>query len=108
VVGVYLGYDKPRHLGRDATGGHLAAPVAKEFFKDALAGKPATQFQPPIGIKLIPVDAKTGQRPGPGSKVITEAFKPGTAPPDNYVSAANSPDTITPDVDGAVRRGGLY
>ena len=27
VVGVYLGYDKPRHLGRGATGGVLAAPI---------------------------------------------------------------------------------
>ena len=31
VVGVYMGYDKPRHLGRGATGGHLAAPIVKEF-----------------------------------------------------------------------------
>src|ERR1700728_2122386 len=26
VVGIYIGYDKPRNLGRNATGGHLAAP----------------------------------------------------------------------------------
>ena len=39
----------------------------------------------PPGIKLIRVDAKTGMRAGPGDpKVILEAFKPGTAPPDNY------------------------
>jgi penicillin-binding protein 1A len=111
VVGVYLGYDKPRHLGRDATGGHLAAPIAKEFFKAALADKPATQFQPPVGIKLIPVDPKTGQRPGPGSRTILEAFKPGTAPPDNYVATGPGPvDSvgISPEADRAVRGGGLY
>ena len=33
VVGVYMGYDKPRHLGRGATGGHLAAPIVKDFMK---------------------------------------------------------------------------
>ena len=31
VVGVYLGYDKPRHLGRGATGGVLAAPIVRGF-----------------------------------------------------------------------------
>ena len=41
AVGVYMGYDKPRHLGRGATGGHLSAPIAKDFFKAALADKPA-------------------------------------------------------------------
>ena len=39
VVGIYLGYDKPRHLGRGATGGHLSAPIVKEFLKVALADK---------------------------------------------------------------------
>jgi penicillin-binding protein 1A len=86
VVGVYVGYDKPRNLGRGATGGHLAAPIAKDFFKLALADKPAVPFRVPAGIKLIRVDAKSGMRAGPGDggRTILEAFKPGTAPPDNY------------------------
>ncbi|MCP9626618.1 penicillin-binding protein 1A [Rhodopseudomonas palustris] len=86
VVGIYFGYDKPRNLGRGATGGHLAAPVAKDFFKLALADKPAVPFRVPAGIKLIRVDAKSGMRAGPGDggRTILEAFKPGTAPPDNY------------------------
>ena len=28
VVGLYLGYDKPRSLGKTAQGGHTAAPIA--------------------------------------------------------------------------------
>jgi penicillin-binding protein 1A len=109
VVGVYLGYDKPRHLGRDATGGHLAAPVAKDFLKAALADRPAMPFQPPVGIKLIPVDPKTGQRPTPGSRTIIEAFKPGTAPPDNYDSSGVETVGVTPEAGrAAVRGGGLY
>jgi penicillin-binding protein 1A len=86
TVGVYLGYDKPRHLGRGATGGHVAAPVVADFLKVALADKPAVPFRVPAGIKLIRIDAKTGMRVGPGQTggVILEAFKPGTAPPDSY------------------------
>ena len=84
VVGIYVGYDKPRALGKGAAGGHLAAPIAKDFLKLALADKPAVPFKVPAGIKLIRVDAKSGMRSGPGGGGILEAFKPGTAPPDNY------------------------
>src|SRR6201990_3592442 len=85
VVGLYVGYDKPRSLGRSAQAGHPAALIARDFMKLALADKPATPFKIPAGIKLIRVDAKTGMRAGPEStKTILEAFKPGTAPSDNY------------------------
>src|SRR5437868_945690 len=84
AVGVYIGYDKPRHLGRGATGGHVAAPIVKDFFKVALADKPPVPFRVPAGIKLVRVDPKSGMRAGPGSGGLLEAFKPGTAPPDNY------------------------
>ncbi|MET4799096.1 penicillin-binding protein 1A [Bradyrhizobium sp. LB11.1] len=88
AVAIYMGYDKPRPLGKGnaATGGHLAAPIARDFLKLALADKPAVPFKVPAGIKLIRVVAKTGMRAGPGetSGTILEAFKPGTAPPDNY------------------------
>src|SRR5690348_2466370 len=84
AVGVYIGYDKPRHLGKGATGGHLAAPIVKDFFKLALVDKPAVPFKVPAGIKLVRVDPKSGMRAGPGGGGILEAFKPGTAPPDNY------------------------
>jgi penicillin-binding protein 1A len=125
VVGVYLGYDKPRHLGRGGTGGHLAAPIVKEFLKVALADKPAAPFRVPPGIKLVRVDLKSGTRAGPGTeRAILEAFKPGTAPPDSYsiVGDGAGPDDgrswgdrgrffgVSPDADRAVRSGtgGLY
>ncbi|HEY1364435.1 MAG TPA: penicillin-binding protein 1A [Xanthobacteraceae bacterium] len=116
VVGVYLGYDKPRHLGRGATGGVLAAPIVRDFMKVALADKPAVPFRVPAGIKLIRIDPKTGMRAAPGDqRVILEAFKPGTAPPDNYavigVTDANGqPLGVSPEADRAIRSGtgGLY
>jgi penicillin-binding protein 1A len=122
VVGIYMGYDKPRPLGRGnaATGGHLAAPIARDFMKLALADKPPTPFKIPAGIKLIRVDAKSGMRVGPGDTgrgVILEAFKPGTAPPDSYsvigvadADRAIMPQGTSPDAGYIIRpgTGGLY
>ena len=117
AVGVYMGYDKPRHLGRGATGGHLAAPIVKEFLKMALADRPAVPFRVPPGIKLIRIDGKTGLRAGPGAQsAILEAFKPGTAPPDaaSIIGMAppdgQQPAAVSPEAERALRTGtgGLY
>lgn len=94
VVGVYVGYDKPKPLGRGQTGGHVAAPIVRDFLKVALADKPAVPFRVPPGIKLIRVDHKSGLRAGPGTdKAILEAFKPGTAPADNYSVVGDGGDS---------------
>ncbi|NPU13011.1 penicillin-binding protein 1A [Bradyrhizobium sp. 83012] len=106
AVAIYMGYDKPRPLGKGnaATGGHLAAPIAKDFMKLALADKPATPFKIPAGIKLVRVDSKTGMRasPGDGGRTIMEAFKPGTAPPDNYsvIGVADADGRMMPSQSG--------
>src|SRR3979490_2508214 len=113
VVGLYLGYDKPRSLGRSAQGGHTAAPIARDFMKLALADKPATPFKVPPGIKLVRVDSKSGTRASPGQSAgtILEAFKPGTSPSDNYsavgvADADGRPLIMSPDADRANSRFG--
>jgi len=116
VVGVYIGYDKPRSLGRGATGGHLAAPVFTEFMQMALADKAPVPFRVPAGLNFIPIDRRTGLRAQPGDDgVILEAFKPGTAPPDTYsiigyTDTMGRPLTVAPESDRAVisGTGGLY
>jgi penicillin-binding protein 1A len=116
AVGLYIGYDKPRAMGRGQTGGPLAAPIFRDFMQVALADKPATPFRVPAGLKLIRIDAKTGMRAGSGGgNVILEAFKPGTSPPESYsvigfTDAQGRPISITPEADRAVRTGtgGLY
>jgi penicillin-binding protein 1A len=114
LAGLYVGYDKPRPLGKGATGGHLAAPIFADFMKVALADKAPVPFRVPPGIKLIRIDRKSGMRAsGEGPGTILEAFKPGTAPPDSYsvIGASSSgPITVSPEADRAVTTGtgGLY
>ncbi len=79
AVGVYLGYDRPRSLGGAVTAAQFAAPVFRDFMKMALADKPATPFRVPAGIKLVKIDAASGNKTE-GDGGIVEAFKPGTAP----------------------------
>jgi penicillin-binding protein 1A len=81
TVGVYVGYDNPEPMGREATGGQLAAPIVAEFMREALRDVAATPFRVPAGIQLIPIDPNTGERAAYGdANVILEAFKPGEDP----------------------------
>ncbi len=116
VCGVFIGYDKPRPMGRGQTGGVLAAPVFTEFMKAALNDAPPKEFQVPPGISLIPIDRRTGLRAQAGDPdVILEAFKPGTEPPTTYSiigyeDTMGIPETVSPEADRAVATGtgGLY
>jgi penicillin-binding protein 1A len=85
VVGVFIGYDSPKHLGKGMTGGHVAAPVFANFMKMALADKKAVPFRQPAGIKLVKVSLRTGLRATGGEgDIVTEAFKPYEEPDDAY------------------------
>jgi penicillin-binding protein 1A len=81
TVGVFIGFDTPRSLGRGEAGGAVAAPIFRDFMMAALADKPAVPFRVPPGIRLIRVDATSGQRASADDpNAILEAFKPGTDP----------------------------
>ncbi|MEN3791588.1 penicillin-binding protein 1A [Fulvimarina sp. MAC3] len=97
VVGVYLGYDQPRPMGRGATGGGLAAPVFIDFMKNAMKGKTPVEFKVPEGMEVIAVNRSNGMRAsGEGAGTIMEAFKPGTGPADSY--SVIGMDAIASDV----------
>ncbi|MDY8110635.1 penicillin-binding protein 1A [Fulvimarina sp. 2208YS6-2-32] len=101
VVGVYLGYDQPRPMGKGATGGGLAAPVFVDFMSKAMEGKPAVEFTVPEGMEVIAVNRSNGMRAsGTGEGVIMEAFKPGTGPADSY--SVIGMDAIASDVQRGV------
>ncbi|MCB1419603.1 MAG: penicillin-binding protein, partial [Notoacmeibacter sp.] len=118
VVGVYLGYDTPRPMGKGSTGGGLAAPIFKAFMAEVLKDKRPVDFRVPEGMKLIAIDRKTGMRSkegAPGS--IMEAFKPGTGPSDTYsvigmedIVSQERAKAISPQANRAITtgKGGLF
>jgi penicillin-binding protein 1A len=87
VVGVYLGYDQPRPMGSYVQGGTVAAPIFKQFARQAFVGMPKLPFTAPDGVRLVRVDRKSGKRvygawpsDDPKGSVIWEAFKEETEP----------------------------
>ena len=81
AVGVYVGFDKPRSLGRNDTGSNVAAPIFKKFMEMALKNMPETPFRAPPGILHVRINPSTGALAQKGdAKVITEVFKAGNAP----------------------------
>ena len=52
VTAVYIGFDKPRSMGRAGYGGTIALPVWVEYMRHALKGKPSTGMKVPGGMVL--------------------------------------------------------
>ncbi len=91
AVGVYLGFDQPRSLGKNANGSTLAAPLFRDFMAKALADSPAIPFRIPPGVQLVRIDPKTGKKAAPGQKnTILEALS-GDGYPDGHLADNRDP-----------------
>ena len=81
VVGIWVGFDEPRTLGEAEGGSAVAAPIFGDFMAGALENEPALPFRIPPGVRLVNIDARSGELPGAATDlVIMEAFRPGTEP----------------------------
>ncbi|UPO79818.1 PBP1A family penicillin-binding protein [Parasaccharibacter sp. TMW 2.1888] len=72
VTVVWIGYDAPRSLGKNETGGHLAGPIWNGIMKAVFATRPRLEFPAPDGITLAEYDT--------GRIRATDAFKPNQIP----------------------------
>ena len=76
VVGVYVGMDNPKSLGKYETGSKTALPVFENFIKKAVKKSDARPFKVSDEITLMVVDSQTGQKAKFSSKdTIMEAYK---------------------------------
>jgi penicillin-binding protein 1A len=100
AAGVYVGYDQPDSLGKDETGGHVAAPIFRDFMIAALKNTPAIDFRIPPGLRLYRVSAATGLPVTGNEPAIYEAYKPGTEPGQGRklpAEAGAGDETASPD-----------
>tara|TARA_Y100000590_G_scaffold453214_1_gene597860 strand:- start:4629 stop:6986 length:2358 start_codon:yes stop_codon:yes gene_type:complete len=76
VIGVYVGFDEPKTLGKYETGAKAALPIFKKFVQKVIKKKDARPFKIPKNINLVLVDADTGLPADLNTKkVIYESFK---------------------------------
>jgi penicillin-binding protein 1A len=76
VIGVYVGFDEPKTLGKYETGAKVALPIFKKFVEQVVVKKDARPFKIPSNIHLVVVDTETGLKSDFNSKTtIYESFK---------------------------------
>ena len=76
VVGVYIGHDEPKTLGKFETGAKTAMPIFKSFMKKAVKKENTRPFKIPENITLMVVDSQTGKKVSFASnKTLIESFK---------------------------------
>ncbi len=103
VTGVWVGYDRPRSLGRDETGSRVAIPIWMSFMASALAGTPVEDFAVPDRVVLVPVDLDPS---GACARPAVMAFVAGTEPkntcgPARSATTAGVPGQGAPSIGGA-------
>jgi penicillin-binding protein 1A len=91
VTVVWIGFDNPSSLGKDETGGAVAAPIWHDFMAQVLKGRPGLKFAPPPGVTVASYDSDWG--------TLTDAFKAGQVP-----GASNSTDTASADDNAGPRQ----
>ena len=76
VIGVYVGFDNPKTLGKYETGSKAALPIFKEFIQNALFKEDFKEFNIPKGIYLTSLNYDSGLKSSIGNKnTIIEALK---------------------------------
>ena len=76
VIGVYVGMDNPKPLGKFETGSKAALPIFREFIEKSVKKSDARPFKVPEKMTLMVVDPLTGEKAKFNSKnTIIEAYK---------------------------------
>lgn len=81
VVGVWVGFDQPQPIGRDAYGARVALPIWADFMKRTASALPAREFPVPEGLHREELCSISYLRPVDDCPTYTESFKDGDKVP---------------------------
>ncbi|MDD9967000.1 MAG: PBP1A family penicillin-binding protein [Myxococcales bacterium] len=91
VVGVWIGYDDHRPLGRGESGAKTALPIWLDVVKAAVGDRPPVDFPVPSGVVRVQIDPKSGKLAYEGQEdALEEVFLAGTEP----TESAPPPDVV--------------
>ncbi len=89
VTTTWVGFDDPRSLGDDETGGHAALPMWIDYMKIALENLPESPVIVPSGIVTTRINSETGKYTNADDpKAIFESFRTENAPQQDAESSA--------------------
>ena len=100
VAVVWIGYDQPRSLGKDETGGKAALPIWIRYMATALQGKSDLPYIVPAGIMQVKINSYTGTHVYEDEPGMYEYFYKENPPPATYVDLTpleELPDAYNPD-----------
>jgi 1A family penicillin-binding protein len=81
VAGVWVGFDQPASIGREAYGARVALPIWADFMNRVSRRLPPAQFPVPDGIHVEELCSVSYLKPVDGCPVYQEYFKDGDAIP---------------------------
>ena len=81
VAITWIGFDQPRSLGRDETGGKAALPIWIRYMATALQGMPDVPYNVPDGVMQVKIDPLTGTLINEDEDGIYEYFYQENPPP---------------------------
>ena len=96
VAVAWIGFDNPRTLGHNETGGQAALPMWMAYMGKVMKGVEEQPRQAPEGVVQARIDAESGLR-DPGGRVVEYFYH-------EFLPAEREPDTETPNaLPGAVK-----
>jgi len=95
----WVGFDSPKTLGHNETGGQAALPMWIDFMRAALDGVPEAPLKEPVGMITVKIDRYTGLLASPDSAdAIDETFSIENVPtqmvtPNNFISNGSTQES---------------
>ena len=98
ATGVWVGYDRPRSLGRDETGSRVAVPIWVAYMGKVLGDSPKEDFPVPDRVVIAPVDLDPSNE---CVRVVPMAFIRGSEPAIPCGQRRPSPGPAAPAPSGS-------
>jgi 1A family penicillin-binding protein len=105
VAGVWVGFDQPASIGREAYGARVALPIWAEFMKRVSSRLPPADFAVPESLRVEDLCSVSYLRPVEGCPVYHEYFKTGDVVPSQLctIHQGNLKQRATRAVEGIFR-----
>lgn len=97
VAITWMGFDQPKTLGRNETGGSAALPIWIDYMATALKDLPEEQLNPPPGVISMQINPETGLR-SKDDAGISEYFYQEFPAPDQSADAAVGGEKVPDEV----------